>query len=100
MKVEPLNAILDPQYFVRAVHGCVLAVLRARSEMSEQHSADNSGFRCGLGLHPRASTHVLQSLVQCLGSHGSSRQMSYHKGMGWDGLSRPCLLKTIACLKQ
>ena len=46
VKVEPLNAILDPQYFVRAVHGCVLAVLRARSEMNEQHSADNSGFRC------------------------------------------------------
>lgn len=46
MKVEPLNAILDPQYFVRAVHGCVLAVLRARSEVNERRSADNSGFRC------------------------------------------------------
>ena len=46
MKVEPLNAILDPQYFVRTVHGCVLAVLRARSEVNERRSADNSGFRC------------------------------------------------------
>ena len=28
-KVEALNAILDPQYFVRAVHECVHASLRA-----------------------------------------------------------------------
>lgn len=48
LKVEPLNAILDPQYFVRAVHGCVLAVLRARSEQSEQRAADNAGFRCNI----------------------------------------------------
>ena len=27
LKVEPLNAILDPHYFVRAVHECVLAWL-------------------------------------------------------------------------
>ncbi|KAK9905768.1 hypothetical protein WJX75_005992 [Coccomyxa subellipsoidea] len=53
VKVEPLNAILDPQYFVRAVHGCVLAVLRARSEKHEQHSADNSGFSVGGSVRER-----------------------------------------------
>ena len=26
LKVEPLNAILDPQYFVRALHACSLSV--------------------------------------------------------------------------
>ncbi|EIE23647.1 hypothetical protein COCSUDRAFT_66025 [Coccomyxa subellipsoidea C-169] len=56
VKVEPLNAILDPQYFVRAVHGCVLAVLRARSEMSEQHSADNSGFSVPGAIRERESS--------------------------------------------
>jgi hypothetical protein len=28
VKVEPLNAILDPEYFVRAVHECVMNVRR------------------------------------------------------------------------
>lgn len=29
LKVEPLNAILDPHYFVRAVHECVMAWLKS-----------------------------------------------------------------------
>ena len=68
VKVEPLNAILDPQYFVRAVHGCVLAVLRARSEKHEQHSADNSGFR--YSWHLRSVVFILivggSALESCL----------------------------------
>ncbi|BDA47562.1 hypothetical protein COCOBI_10-4100 [Coccomyxa sp. Obi] len=56
MKVEPLNAILDPQYFVRAVHGCVLAVLRARSEVNEQRSTDNSGFSASMTIRERESS--------------------------------------------
>lgn len=34
VKVEPLNAILDPHYFVRALHECVVAWLRSHSEPS------------------------------------------------------------------
>ena len=30
VRVEPLNAVLDPHYFVRAVHECVLGVMRRR----------------------------------------------------------------------
>ena len=44
-KVEPLNAILDPQYFVRAVHGCVMAVLRERSQAPRNNAAENAGIR-------------------------------------------------------
>ena len=44
-KVEPLNAILDPQYFVRAVHGCVMAVLRERSQAPREHVAVDAGIR-------------------------------------------------------
>ncbi len=44
-KVEPLNAILDPQYFVRAVHGCVMAVLRDRSH-APRNAAENAGAMC------------------------------------------------------
>ena len=46
-KVEPLNAILDPQYFVRAVHGCVMAVLRERSHTPREDAAASAGGRCG-----------------------------------------------------
>ena len=44
-KVEPLNAILDPQYFVRAVHGCVMAVMRERSQAPWGHAAESAGIR-------------------------------------------------------
>jgi hypothetical protein len=46
LKVEPLNAVLDPQYFVRAVHGCVLSALRARSEQNQRRAAENAGYGC------------------------------------------------------
>lgn len=45
LKVEPLNAILDPQYFVRAVHGCVLAVLQQRAR-----AAQRAASWCALGV--------------------------------------------------
>eukprot|EP01025_Chloroclados_australasicus_P014185 TRINITY_DN16640_c0_g1_i5.p3 TRINITY_DN16640_c0_g1~~TRINITY_DN16640_c0_g1_i5.p3 ORF type:complete len:136 (+),score=17.42 TRINITY_DN16640_c0_g1_i5:379-786(+) len=34
VKVEPLNAILDPQYFVRAVNECEMAVLSRREQLN------------------------------------------------------------------
>ena len=43
LKVEPLNAILDPQYFVRAVHQCTLNVLHGREADAFQHAAENAG---------------------------------------------------------
>lgn len=46
LKVEPLNAILDPQYFVRAVHQCILAVLHAREADAYQNASENAGFGC------------------------------------------------------
>jgi len=45
LKVEPLNAILDPHYFVRAVHECVMAVLKSHAETSEQNADRNAGHR-------------------------------------------------------
>ena len=44
LKVEPLNAILDPQYFVRAVHQCTLSVLHGREADAFQNAAENAGF--------------------------------------------------------
>ena len=44
LKVEPLNAILDPQYFVRAVHQCTLSVLHGREAAAFQNAAANAGF--------------------------------------------------------
>ena len=41
LKVEPLNAILDAHYFVRAVHECVMAWMK--SSLKERDSfADHS----------------------------------------------------------
>ena len=51
LKVEPLNAILDPQYFVRAVHQCTLSVLHGREADAFQNAAENAGF----GYHPFSS---------------------------------------------
>ena len=45
LKVEPLNAILDPQYFVRAVHQCTLSVLQRRGMDAFQQASENAGFR-------------------------------------------------------
>ena len=41
LKVEPLNAILDPHYFVRAVHECVMAWLTTlkKPEIQGDHNA-------------------------------------------------------------
>lgn len=41
LKAEPLNAILDPQYFVRQVHECVVKVLSDRMA-KEQEAADQA----------------------------------------------------------
>ena len=43
LKVEPLNAILDPQYFVRAVHQCTLNVLHGREADAFQNASENAG---------------------------------------------------------
>ena len=43
LKAEPLNAILDPQYFVRQVHECVMRVLSDRMA-KEQQSADQAAM--------------------------------------------------------
>lgn len=43
LKAEPLNAILDPQYFVRQVHECVMRVLSGRMA-KEQQSADQAAL--------------------------------------------------------
>lgn len=43
LKAEPLNAILDPQYFVRQVHECVMRVLSDRMA-KEQQSADQAAL--------------------------------------------------------
>ena len=43
LKAEPLNAILDPQWFVRQVHECVMRVLSDRMA-KEQQSADQAAL--------------------------------------------------------
>ena len=48
LKAEPLNAILDPQYFVRQVHECVVKVLNDRKAKGQQAADQNSSFRCRL----------------------------------------------------
>ena len=73
LKVEPLNAILDPQYFVRAVHELVTRVLATRVEKSQKAAADlNTGSRsaqyciqdeeaqlhCQLARHAGAAAHA------------------------------------------
>ena len=67
-KVEPLNAILDPQYFVRAVHGCVMAVLRGRSQAPRNAAAANAGTLCarrpGAGSGPGCVVAMLRGRSQ------------------------------------
>ena len=46
LKVEPLNAILDPHYFVRAVHQCTMSVLHGREADALQHASENAGYGC------------------------------------------------------
>jgi len=50
LKAEPLNAILDPQYFVRQVHECVVKVLSDRMAKEQQAADQAAPFRC-LTLH-------------------------------------------------
>ncbi len=45
LKVEPLNAILDPHYFVRAVHQCTLSVLQRRGMDADEQAPENAGLR-------------------------------------------------------
>jgi hypothetical protein len=46
LKAEPLNAILDPQYFVRQVHECVVKVLSDRMAKEQQAADQAAPFRC------------------------------------------------------
>ena len=45
LKVEPLNAILDPHYFVRAVHECVVAWLKSHADTADASVDRNPGYR-------------------------------------------------------
>ena len=45
LKVEPLNAILDPHYFVRAVHECVVAWLKSHADTADASVDRNTGNR-------------------------------------------------------
>jgi hypothetical protein len=49
VRVEPLNAVLDPHYFVRAVHECVLGVMRKRQEAAAAAAAGAAGVAGGSG---------------------------------------------------
>ena len=44
LKVEPLNAILDPHYFVRAVHECVVAWLKSPSDTTDASVDRKTGY--------------------------------------------------------
>ena len=43
--MEPLNAILDPHYFVRATHECAVNWLKGRGEEAALHAHQNAGYR-------------------------------------------------------
>ena len=45
LKAEPLNAILDPQYFIRQVHECVVRVLNDRAAKEHQVASQSSFYR-------------------------------------------------------
>lgn len=45
LKAEPLNAILDPQYFIRQVHECVVRVLNDRAAREHQAATQSSFYR-------------------------------------------------------
>ena len=45
LKAEPLNAILDPQYFVRQVHECVVRVLNDRLVRGQQDVNQAASYR-------------------------------------------------------
>jgi len=59
LKAEPLNAILDPQYFVRQVHECVVKVLSERMAKEQQAADQAAPFRC-------PTLHLPFSLKWCL----------------------------------
>ena len=58
LKVEPLNAILDPHYFVRAVHGCVLAVRAQRAQQAQQRGGAPAAPDVRWPPHPAAPTRA------------------------------------------
>lgn len=65
LKAEPLNAILDPQYFVRQVHECVMRVLRDRMA-KEQQSADQAALYRSYNLLKLTMTQYMLCEVVCL----------------------------------
>lgn len=44
-RVEPLNAILDPHYFVRATHECAVNWLKGKRWDAALHAQQNAGYR-------------------------------------------------------
>ena len=51
LKAEPLNAILDPQYFIRQVHECVVRVLNDRAAKEHQVASQSSFYRYSSKIH-------------------------------------------------
>lgn len=51
LKAEPMNAILDPQYFVRQVHECVVRVLNDRAAKEQQVANQSSFYRYELYVY-------------------------------------------------
>eukprot|EP01024_Parvocaulis_polyphysoides_P059435 TRINITY_DN6426_c1_g1_i1.p1 TRINITY_DN6426_c1_g1~~TRINITY_DN6426_c1_g1_i1.p1 ORF type:complete len:171 (+),score=19.89 TRINITY_DN6426_c1_g1_i1:241-753(+) len=63
VKVEPLNAILDPQYFVRAVNECEMAVLSRREALEDLKRTLENDFEA-LQFLRRWSINTQIELVQ------------------------------------
>ncbi|KAK9820202.1 hypothetical protein WJX72_007430 [[Myrmecia] bisecta] len=63
MKCEPLNAILDVHYFVRAVHECVLAVRRDQHQPLVSHRHQPDGTLVSAAKQPGALARRLQPSV-------------------------------------
>ena len=70
LKAEPLNAILDPQYFIRQVHECVVRVLNDRAAKEHQVASQSSFYRYGTKFHIlrpiQARVHLLRKTSQCM----------------------------------
>ena len=79
LKVEPLNAILDPHYFVRAVHGAVLNVLQARSVALDDRLARMAGNGYGLPYYcvPAPNLCIVFGGADCC-SHSMSPATPWH----------------------
>ena len=71
LKVEPLNAILDPQYFVRAVHQCTLSILHGREKEANLQAIAGYSILCCLCILTQCTwTSKLQPAHTCYGVMG------------------------------